>query len=316
MKSWVTSVQQFLRSHANLHRQGEKPNILIFSLPRSGSTWLQELIWTQPGFKYCNEPLNLKGPFLREKSKISGFDELYSEQVEQKLIDYFKGFTSGKFHFLDPNPLRKNYRLFTNRIVFKVIHGGEFYINNIASAINGRVVYLLRHPIPVSLSRRQLPRMEQLCSDWVLDHFPDKIKVYAKELNAKGDGMQRRILAWCIQNKLALLKRNDSWLVLTYEQLVCEPNVVIGKLAEHLDLPKKDRMIDQVYVPSAVSVQSEASSLELMKDTDDLRTSLVSKWKTKVDESMMKDYLAICANMEMTVYDDKSGYPKEAWVIK
>ena len=114
----------------NIHKPSKLPNVLIFSTPRSGSTWLQEIIWSQPKFKYVNEPLNLKGKWLKNKSKINGFKELYSSDVKKKLLNYFEGFVSGSNHFMNPNPLRKNSRFFTSRIVFKVIHGGESYIND------------------------------------------------------------------------------------------------------------------------------------------------------------------------------------------
>ena len=70
-----SKMRKFVSNNAklfNIHRSSEKPSVLIFSSPRSGSTWLQELIWSQPEFKYVNEPLNLKGAWLQNKSGING----------------------------------------------------------------------------------------------------------------------------------------------------------------------------------------------------------------------------------------------------
>ena len=47
----------FVKRLANVHRQGEKPNIFLFSTARSGSTWVVEMLATQPGMKLIDEPL-------------------------------------------------------------------------------------------------------------------------------------------------------------------------------------------------------------------------------------------------------------------
>lgn len=244
-------LRNFVLNNGNLfnrHRPSVKPNVLIFSLPRSGSTWLQELIWSQPEFKYVNEPLNLKGPRLQNKSRINGFNELYTNEVRDKVVDYFKGFIEGKHHFMNPNPLRKHSRLFTSRIVFKVIHGGEFFINDIAQQTNSKILYLLRNPIAVALSRKQIPRTEELTSDFVLSKFNLDEQKFAKEIIHNGSDMEKKIMLWCIQNKFALQQRTSNWLVLSYERLTCYPEKVLTALAEHCELPELEIMIERVNI--------------------------------------------------------------------
>lgn len=307
--------QSFLRRLSNFHRKGKDYNLFIFSLPRSGSTWLQELIWTQPGFKYINEPLNLKNSWLQKKSGIKGFEELYSPEGKKKAINYFKGFCEGRFHFLDPNPVRKYYRPITNRLVFKIIHGGEMFINDIVKGCNGRVIYLLRHPIPVSLSRKQLPRMEQLCSNFVLDQFEPGIKEYALTVNSNGTPMERRILAWCIQNKLALMQRTDDWMVISYEQLVTNPKPIIDRMVKEYNLSKPNRIYNQINIPSAVSVQSTAEDVANMMGEGKNREKLVEKWKNRLETEEINTYMNICANMNMLIYSENSGMPNPEWLI-
>jgi hypothetical protein len=294
----------------NYHRPSKRPNVLIFSLPRSGSTWLQELIWSQSGFKYANEPLNIKGIFLQKKSKIRGFSELYTEEVKPKVITYFKKITEGKIHVLDPSPLRKNTRFFTNRVVFKVIHGGELFINDIAKATNSKIVYLLRNPIAVSLSRKQLPRTKELTSELVLSTFTSEEKEVVSAIMENGDSMEKRILMWCIQNRLALHQRTKDWLVISYESLTVEPEKVIDKLAKHCELSDPEKMINSVNIPSAVTIQSEKDSVNLMQNTSDKRQELISKWRSKVSEADAKKYFEICKKMNIDIYNFESDLPK------
>jgi hypothetical protein len=308
-------IVQWMMPFFNVHKIGVKKNVFIFSLPRSGSTWLMELIWSQPGFKYCNEPLNLKGKLISNKSGISGFEELYSDSVKDKLLNYFKEIVNGRFHFLDPNPFRKYYRFFTSRVVFKVIHGGEKFINDISDDCNGRVIYLLRHPIPVALSRKVLPRMDQLCSDYVLNHFTEEERVAAKALNETGTSMERRVLAWCLQNKLALMQRRKDWLVITYEQLTVDPAPVIEVLVKELELSIPERIYKHITIPSAVSVQSDSDSIGFMKVEGKEREVLIEKWKNKVKPEEALKLMEICNKFGMDIYSADKGMPSDKWVI-
>lgn len=304
-------LKHFVLNNANLfnrHKPSRRPSVLIFSLPRSGSTWLQELIWSQPEFKYVNEPLNLKGDWLHKKSGINGFKELYTAAVRDKLINYFKGFIDGKHHFMNPNPLRKNSRFFTSRIVFKVIHGGEVYINDIAQSTNSKIVYLLRNPIAVALSRKQIPRNEELTSDFVLSRFTLEEQKFAKEIISTGSDMERKIMLWCIQNKLALQHRNSNWLVISYEQLTCYPEKVLTTLAAHCELSDLKTMIKNVNIPSAVTTQSEGDSVRLMQEDNDNRKHLINSWRSKVTVEEMSSYFDICDKMNIGIYTEDSDF--------
>jgi hypothetical protein len=308
-------IRQFLRSYTNIHVQDEKENVCIFSLPRSGSTWLMELIWTQPGFKYINEPLNLKSNLLRAKSRIAGFEELYTVDAKDKLIKYFHGFVDGKSHFLDPNPLRRFYRPRTNRIVFKIIHGGELFINDVAQACCGRVIYLLRHPISVALSRKQLPRMDQLCSNLVLNHFTTEEKKYALYTRKHGDLMSQKVLAWCIQNKLALLQRREDWLVFTYEQLVVTPRPIVEKITRDFHLTNKSLIYEQLNIPSAVTVQSGDETWLILNDGRGERHRLVNRWLDNMSPTHIRGYMDICLKMGFSPYDLNTGMPLPEWLL-
>jgi hypothetical protein len=275
-----------------------------------------ELIWSQPGFKYCNEPLNLKGEWLQQQSGIGGFDDLYSVGVKDRLLKYFVEISNGQNHNFDPNPKRKYYRFFTNRIVYKVIHGGEKYINDIADACNGKVVYLLRHPIPVALSRKVLPRMEQLCSDFVLQNFSQDEKELAININRTGNEMERRILAWCLQNKFALVHRNKDWVVITYEQLTVDPFPVINKLVEKLQLPDPEKIFRQLNIPSAVSVQSQSDFHDLMRLKGNERDGLINRWKDKVKPDEAKSLMDICSKFGFDIYNHEGSMPSLPWLIQ
>ena len=310
--NWVVSL---VRSVSNWHNQGTLSNVFIFSMPRSGSTWLMELIWSQPSFKYVNEPFNLKGGFIQKKSGIEGFHELYNSKAKDKVVDYIDSFVRGEAGYLNPNPLRKNYRLRTNRIVFKIIHGGELFINDIANECNGKIVYLIRNPISVALSRQQLPRLKVLGSKEVVRNFSPSQRDLISRIYRGGTDMEKRIVAWCIQNKLALMLRTSDWLVLSYEELSLRPERVIESLANHCDLPRKDIMLKSVNVPSAVTSQSHKVDVQLMRGGQEERFDLIRKWRDRVSDEEAERYFEICREMNFEVYNKDSDLPSSDFLV-
>jgi hypothetical protein len=45
----IKAVKRIVKSASNVHRPDGRPNVFLYSTTRSGSTWLMELIWSQPG---------------------------------------------------------------------------------------------------------------------------------------------------------------------------------------------------------------------------------------------------------------------------
>ncbi len=78
------SVKYLLNIVSNVHIQGEKKNIFIFSTPRSGSTWLMEIIASQSGFKFYDEPFNIRRENVQKAGYFSDWDELLREKIIMK----------------------------------------------------------------------------------------------------------------------------------------------------------------------------------------------------------------------------------------
>jgi len=52
----VQRLKSDIKKLCNIHIQGDLPNIFIFSTARSGSTWVMEMLATQRGMKFIDEP--------------------------------------------------------------------------------------------------------------------------------------------------------------------------------------------------------------------------------------------------------------------
>lgn len=295
-----TASLDFLLSLTNRHKSGSKPDIFIFSMPRSGSTWLMEIIWSQTGFKYVNEPLDLSFDWLKKYSSISGFGEYYEKDVSEKLIFYFRNFSNGKSNFLNPSPFRGSYNFVTNRIVFKIIHGADLYINQILSSVNSKGIYLIRHPFDVSLSRKKISKTKELVSQRVLHHFTDEQRKFVVTILENGTHLEKGVMSWCIHNYIALSIMNNNVLVVFYEDLVLDFSRVSQSIYTHCALDNYEDMLKFEKKLSAVSVQSDSESLDLLKS--EKRSDLVYKWQKKLTVYEAGTSYEILDRMGMSVY--------------
>lgn len=309
-------INHMIKSVTNFHRPNGGPNVFIFSAPRSGSTWLMELVWSQPGFKHCNEPLNLRNASVRKYLGITEWRDLSSYDASRALYNYFSAICQGRLHFKDPKPLHGYYRSITNRIVFKVIHGGEDRINWFRDRFNGRIVLLLRHPIPVTLSRESFPRLEAFLVSDYRRHFTDEQLHYARRIVNSGTKLEQGVLAWCLQNAVPLRDVGDDWTVVSYEQLVLDPRPVIDCLARKLDLPKPERMMKRLATPSAVKTKSDRETQQVLEKETERRSWLVEKWRRKVGAAEERRAMEILKPFQLDVYKFGAALPADGLWIK
>lgn len=298
----ISRVKNVIKSISNIHRPNGEPNVFLFSTPRSGSTWLMELIWSQPGFKCCNEPLNLRKPLIRQYLGISEWQGLCRQDATQAFYRYFQAICEGRISFMNPNPLHRYYRPMTRRIVFKIIHGGEDRINWFRDTFNGRIVYLLRHPIPVSLSREVYPTLDVFRNTDYRRHFTEEQLQYARKIVDSGTKLERGVLAWCLQNAVPLREVSQDWAVISYEQLVLDPRPVIEYLALKLSLPKPERMINCLAIPSASNGKSDTQTQQIVQRGVERRSVLVEKWRRKVDQAEERCAMDILKRFHLDAY--------------
>lgn len=279
----MSVVKGSIRSLGSIHRP-LGPDVFLFSTPRSGSTWLVELISTQPGFKCCDEPLNLRDYLVRRRLGIESWEELCNRNAFKELEPYFNRLHSGRLKFRDPVPFRNGWRPVTERIVYKILHGGEAFIREFEESFEARIVFLIRHPIAVTLSRKVFPRLQVFVNSDYASYLTEAELSYTRRALEGGSDFQRGMLSWCIQNSIALRHLTSSCLTVTYEQLVLEPEVVVPHLVTHLSLPQPDRCMARLATPSASSKKSSEHTREYLKERTPAedRRWLVEKWQRRV----------------------------------
>ena len=83
-KKKVNKLYQLIKHKSTFHKASGEDNIFLFSSPRSGSTWLAEIIAAQPGFKMVKEPLNVRNHVFSEFTGIKNWHEVLNPDNREK----------------------------------------------------------------------------------------------------------------------------------------------------------------------------------------------------------------------------------------
>lgn len=295
---------EWVRSLSSIHRPDGRPDVCLFTTPRSGSTWLMELLASQPGFKAVSEPFDLRSPSVRKHLGISDWAQLYALDSEPLVRRYMDGLRSGRLSFLNPRPSLRHPRLLTRRIVFKILHFGEDRIGWFRDSFGAKVVLLLRHPIPVSLSRQAYPRLEAFLQSDYRRHFTPAQLAFARRVADSGSKLERGVLDWCFQNAPPLRQAEPDWIVLSYEQLLLEPRPLLDRLARELDLSDAAGLLGRLHLPSRTVTKSDRQTARMLDEPESAeRTAwLLERWRAKVGRDEETRAMEILERFEIDVY--------------
>jgi hypothetical protein len=183
----------------------------------------------------------------------------------------------------------------TNRIVAKILHAGEARINQLRDRFNGRVIFLLRHPIPVSLSREVTPRLEAFLESDYRKNFRDEELRLGREIFESGSALQKGVLDWCLQNAVPLRTAEPDWIVVSYEEMVLAPGPILDRLATELQLEFTDRLQDGLRMPSDTVRKSDRKTEEILNKERRAEHDwwLVEKWRERVGEAEERSLMEI-----------------------
>ena len=314
-------IKNLLKHHLTFHRQGKEPNIFVFSTPRSGTTWLAELLATQGKFKIVNEPCNLRVPVVRETLGLSRWESVFFPENRARLRAYLQAFVDGKdsdLRFKRETPFTEFWHLKTDRVLFKILFAGEDDIDWFRTQFDAKIVFLVRHPIPVSLSREQLPRLESFLVPPYCRQFSGAQLSRAKEIIGASDHFQKAVLDWCLQNAIPLRQARSEWVVVSYEQLVVEPEVVIPYLAKALNLRQPDLMTKRLLKASRSTGKSSGESQALLADTAQRRAErhrLVERWREMVSLGQEAAAMEILRTFGIDMYESGRSMPIEKYLL-
>ena len=289
-------------------RAGELSPVIVFASPRGGSTWVTELIASQPGMWPVSEPLNVRSKWVQQQLGIHTHADLYDAASLVKVERYYRQILAGKFPELKITPGKPFYKFKTNRIVVKENQGLLNQIPWFEDTFGAQVVHLLRHPIPVALSREAFTMLQGFAHCAVRERFNANQLKFADRIIAEGKHLNCGVLAWCLHHCPALADERASWLTITYEETVLQPDRVIDRLVDSLKLQSAERVKDQSTRPSRVVGKSNLQTQQLLASGTS-RELLVQKWKKQVSVTEIAAVQEILDVFELKLYSADQFLP-------
>lgn len=302
----------------NIHRPGGKPNIFIFATPRSGSTFLMELLGAQPGMKVLDEPLNANYPACRRELGITNWEDLtVMPNREEQYKAFFGGLLENRIKDLNRSPLLKYGRFVTTRVVIKNIHGGKDMLPWFARTFDAKIVVLLRHPIPTVLSHQKFPRLPYLLRQPVHRKLfsPEEV-AFAEKLIKTGTRLEKGVIDWCLEIGAMFRNASPDATVISYEDLTVFPRESFEFLRGRLLLEPMDDVEQRAARASVSTGQSDDEARHFFaKGGGGDRRFLISRWRSRVSERELRRVFEICRFFGLDQYSEDSLFPTGAYRI-
>jgi hypothetical protein len=298
------------------YRPSGRPHIFLFSTRRSGSTLLRDILYSQPGFNYIDQPFDFThrqyNPYQRYLPQVKA-SQFVSLTEEEKLLveDYMNKLLNRKYVVRSQWQIKGgNYQWIWDRFVVKILNAKPlikwFQDTWREKAI---IVYMTRHPIANALSvmRRdwELSAEAHLTNrSFVEENISDELYAFSRDIQKKGTTLEKHVLDWCLENLVPLrLWERSPWFTISYEKIVSQPEIAIRRICKHFGLPDRTRMLETINRPTRTAFSS----------SEDIRLqgaqARLSKWLKEVDEQDLHDISVIFDRFQLGLYKVDDPFP-------
>lgn len=289
-------------------------NLLVCGGPRSGSTWLAELIASMPGTALLFEPLTSTefGPF---RDLNFARDQPIPEDAEwPEARAAFASMLCGKaisdWNITYSRSSSASF-LSARRLVVKCCHANMLLPWLVRQfAFQCPPVFLVRHPFAVVAS--QLKH-----GNWAFEfkgfRIPDcrfnesyvRHKPFLLKLETKVEALTAQ---WCLANRVPLESaRNDrDWITVHYEQMLLEPQKELERIFRRWGLPLPNNIADRIHRPSAT-----AANVTFTKGSE----AQLAKWRHAFSADELKKMRDVLDYFSISTYGE-DPFPARAATVK
>lgn len=315
----------------SVHRQSaHKKNIILISSGRTGSTLLMESISAEPGLRFVNEPFSRKhliksdyAKLVKAKAdeldkKIISLNEDDREEVLNYLTDYKQIRRSGPY-----NPFKPNFHLKSDRLIYKILKMNMVMDLFFEQEDQYHFLWLVRHPGPTILSSlpmrtrfKAINLKSYLEEDRFRDNYLSEVQIEMLE-KAHREGKEHEIWAaeWAMDHLIPFRYFENNplsrVLLVSYEQLILQPELVLSKIADSFGLERLDLILNELQVPSA---STRTASLKGFENFDPQKK--IRQWRSKSSPEFEKDIFDIIETFEIGLYTPERDLLKPEYLIE
>ncbi|MFW6238195.1 MAG: sulfotransferase domain-containing protein [Halanaerobiales bacterium] len=331
-------IPYFIKKFLNLfhyHRKNDKKDIFVFSSFRSGSTWLAEIIHSEPGVKFPISPNKIEflEPIDSRYKKIQPrpFYIRLSAKEKKIIADYIRKASRGEIvygqRYVDL--FSRSHNFVTERSVFRLLRS-TYLIDWIIDEFDIHSLYLIRHPIATSLSRKKIwqksnnpsywkPKIDYIYnSDSFRQNFlTPKLESFLEEKLETCSKLEEFVITWCIENLPPIRKIQEGknqFIFLTYEDLLINSKKVLSFICEHLYLENKKLMLERIHIPSSTVRYSDRKTKDKFNKNTYSQEYLLKKWKKEVTTTEIEKVQIILNAFDIHIYNASSFMPQTEYL--
>jgi hypothetical protein len=304
--STPSRARSFYRDHVKVaiaaHRPFPPPAaaaVVISGSPRSGTTWLAELLSSAPRSAIIWEPLHLTA---NPRAAAAGFDwrtyrtpgERWPEG-QRYLTDVLRGRELSRFAYSRASLVEL---LGATTLVVKFVRANGL-LAWMSELLPGRPpIHLVRHPCAVVASQLRYPEWKDAdpigASPSFFAHHPG-LRAAASDLAT----LEERLAAMWAMDNFVLRSAHDAppWMTVTYEQLLTNGAAELQRIAQRLELALAPGVADQL---------ATASGTTSLEDGDRHRApAAVDSWQEVVSPEQVDRILTVVRRFGLELYDDQ-----------
>jgi hypothetical protein len=319
LNEFKTLIKKSIWTLLSRHRQGREKNICIFASRRGGSTWLMELIASNKGVRYVDQPFSIYSASLIQFQylPVLGYGQfIHLDKEEKEMVKYF-------FNRLFEGSLKinsqwkfwqKDFDFVSNRLVMKIVDA-KGIIDWIEECFDVHIIYLTRHPIPQALSVMRngwgLTVKAYLRNSYFTEHYlNDDILAYCHDILKEGSLLQKYVLNWSLENlvPIRMIPNKPNWIYISYEDLTLFPEKTILQLAKVLDLANIDAMMKKIKRPSRSTKRFSTGQKKYMISSHNY-DYLIKGWKKEISDEDERSAFKILEKLGITIYQYSQFLP-------
>lgn len=300
--------------HRNIRREAYclEPPILITGSPRSGTTWLTEIVASQSRGVMVDEPLYLSKPHVQ----AAGFSWRTCIQPGERRIPaerLFEGIFSGSA--ISPREILGNtivHVLRSRRLVVKSVRAMRLlgWLSEVFPSV--RVVVLARHPCAVVSSQMRhehFPSISEV-ADFDREYVAALLPHLLSWVDSLSSEVEYRALTWALDQHAYLTLEGDSpqWSRLFYENLVEEGWPAVKRGVSHVGITLKDPSSDLMRRNSR-----EAKGFSADHSSASVNRRLVI-WQDRLSSRQVERILSVVKQVGISGYG-RGVYPGDAGLM-
>lgn len=303
----------------NRHRQGKKKNICIFASRRGGSTWLMELLGSNKGTKYIDQPFSIysASPIKIKYLPVFEYGQfIHFDREEESIIrKYFNKLLEGSLKLNSQWKFwQKDFDFFSNRLALKIVDA-KAIIDWIDECFDVYIIYLTRHPIAQALSVMRngwgLTVKAYLRNAYFVEHYLDEdVLAYCYKILEQGPLLQKYVLNWALENlvPIRMMPYKPDWICISYEHLTLFPEKTILQLAKALDLNDIDAMMRKIRRPSISTKRFSTRSKRHMILSQNY-DYIIKSWRKEISDKDERFAFNILEKLGITIYQYSQFLP-------